>query len=102
MRRHKLSRIWDSEFPLATISSIRFSPANTPSVFNVHRYSVPLEDISLLIPQGHGASQKPAIFPIRRATVAHLVLEQFASSERCAPLVHVSTNVFRVNCGLPT
>src|SRR6266536_2787598 len=35
------------------------------TIVNLHRDSVPLEDISLLISKRYGTSQKPAVFPIR-------------------------------------
>src|SRR5882724_12787500 len=71
------------------------------AIFDLHRDSVPLEDISLLITKWHRTSQKPAVFPIRRAP-ASLILERRAGSQRRAPLLQMSINVFGVNRGLPT
>ena len=70
------------------------------TIVNLHCDSVPLEDISLLISKRHGTSQKPAVFPIRRAP-ACLIFERRAGGQRRAPLVQVSINVFGVNRGLP-
>src|SRR5436853_7604868 len=71
------------------------------TIVNLHRDSVPLEDISLLISKRYGTSQKPAVFPIRRAP-ACLILERRAGGQRRAPLLQVSINVVGVNRGLPT
>src|SRR6266478_4023861 len=34
------------------------------AVVNIDGYSVPLDDISLLVAERHGANQEPAIFPV--------------------------------------
>src|ERR1700730_1900887 len=47
------------------------------AVLNVQGYSVPLDDVSLLVAQRVRANQKPAIFSINAAQ-AHLILERFA------------------------
>src|SRR4030095_8384571 len=49
------------------------------TIVNLHRDSVPLEDISLFISKRYGTSQKPAVFPIRRAPPC-LVLEPRAGT----------------------
>src|SRR6266850_957357 len=71
------------------------------TIVNLHRDSVPLEDISLFISKRYGTSQKPAVFPIRRAP-ACLILERRAGSQRRSPLVQMPINVVGVNRGLPT
>src|ERR1700752_912332 len=71
------------------------------TIVNLHRDSVPLEDISLLISKRYGTSQKPAVFPIRRAP-ACLIFERRSGGQRRAPLLQVPINVVGVNQGLPT
>src|SRR6266542_2518386 len=66
------------------------------AIFDLHRDSVPLEDISLLITKRHRTSQKPAVFPIRRAPGC-LIFERRAGSHGPSPLVQKSINVFGVN-----
>src|SRR4030095_14949 len=71
------------------------------TIVNLHRDSVPLEDISLFISKRYGPSQKPAVFPTRRAPPC-LILERRAGSQRRAPLVQMPINAVGVNRGLPT
>src|SRR4029077_21118236 len=73
----------------------------TLTIVNLHRDSVPLEDISLLISKRHGTSQKPAVFPICRAPAVRVV-ERGAGGQRRPPLLQVSINVFGVNRAGPT
>src|SRR4030095_7100215 len=56
------------------------------TIVNLHRDSLQLEDFSLSIASRYGASQKPAVFPIRRAP-ARLILERRAGGQRRAPLL---------------
>src|SRR4030095_9450296 len=51
------------------------------TIVNLHRDSVPLEDISLLISKRNGTSQKPAVFAIRRAPPC-LILERSTGRQR--------------------
>src|SRR4029434_4842263 len=70
-------------------------------IVNLHRDSVPLEDISLFISKRYGTSQKPAVFPIRRAP-PRLIFERRAGGPRRAPLFPLLIYVFGVYRGLPT
>src|SRR2546426_11356823 len=58
--------------------------------------SVPLDNISLLIAQRHGADQEPAIFPVSAAQT-HFILVRFPSRHTRAPLFQDSWNVFGLN-----
>src|SRR5205823_6249600 len=71
------------------------------TIFNLHRDSVPLEDISLLISQRQAAVQMPTILPIRAAE-PHLILMRLAGANGRAPFAYVSLQIIGVNCGLPT
>src|SRR5438093_873353 len=71
------------------------------TIINLHHDSVPLEDISLFISKRYGTSQKPTIFPIRRAPPC-LILERRADNQHRAPLVQMPINVVEMNRNLPT
>src|SRR5438874_13608889 len=67
------------------------------AVLDIDSRSVPLDDISLLIAQRHGAHQEPAIFPVG-APQTQFILARFPDSHVRAPLFHDSREVFRMNC----
>src|SRR5438552_15797024 len=58
--------------------------------------SVPLDDVSLLIAQRHGADQEPAIFPVSAAQT-HFILGRFPSSHVHNPLFHDPWKVLWMN-----
>src|SRR5882724_10996800 len=57
------------------------------AVLDVGRRSIPLDDISELVPQRHYAQQEPPIFPVNPPQ-ARFLLERLSSRQRCAPLLH--------------
>lgn len=69
------------------------------TVFKLDRGTVPLGDPAIPIPQGHGASQKPAILSIR-SPKARFDLEEFAGSHCRGKLLRMPLQVFWVNDGL--
>src|SRR5260221_338226 len=70
-----------------------FSPLQ---VFNVSRYTVPLNEVSLLVSQRRGANQEPAIFPVSPPQ-AHFFLVRFPDRHLHEPPFYDSWNVFRMN-----
>src|SRR4030095_10635680 len=71
------------------------------TIVNLHRDSVPLENIPFSISRRNATSQKPAVFPIRRAPPC-LILERRAGSQRRAPLLQMPINVVGGNRAVPT
>src|SRR5580704_17042437 len=59
------------------------------AVLNIDGYSVPLNDVSLLVAQRRSANQEPAIFSVSPPQ-ARFILEGFSSSHVHEPLFHDS------------
>src|SRR5437763_3892051 len=66
------------------------------SILDIGTRSIPLDDLSLLIAQRHGADQKPAIFSIGAAQ-AHFIFVRFPGRHVRTPLFQDSWNVFGMN-----
>src|SRR6266481_10070797 len=66
------------------------------AIFDVSRDSIPLDDVSIFISEGHSAVQLPAILPIRTAGT-HLIFERLAGSNRFHPFTCMSLKIIRVN-----
>src|SRR6202051_363419 len=62
------------------------------AILNVGRRTVPFHDLSPLVPQRHGAAQKPPILPVGTAD-AHLLLERLTTGKAC---VHSSLNAVQI------
>ena len=73
----------------------------TFAIFNVCQGSIPLENISVLVAQGHSTDEKPTIFAVGIA-LACLILERRAGCLRRSPLAQVLIQVAGVNYELPT
>src|SRR5258706_16323605 len=58
-----------------------------PSVLNIDTRSIPLNDFSVLVEQGHLAVQHVAIFPVSPPH-AGFKLERFSASQGRAPFAH--------------
>src|ERR1700682_5788346 len=62
------------------------------AVLNIDGYSIPLQEVSLLIPQRRGANQDPAIFSVSPPQ-AHFILAGFSSGHVHEPLFHDSWTI---------
>src|ERR1700733_3289505 len=71
------------------------------AILDVGRITVPLDDLASGISERHGAIHKPTILPIPRPPKARLALKRLTASERGAPAVGMSLQVFRMNGGFP-
>src|SRR6266480_4872215 len=67
------------------------------AVLDIDSRSVPLDDISLLIAQRHGADQDPAIYPVG-APQTQFILALFPDSHVRTPLFHDPWGIFWMNC----
>src|SRR5216684_3349945 len=65
-------------------------------VLNIDGYSVPLDDVSLLVAQRRGANQEPAIFSVSPPQ-AYFILGGFPSGQVREPLFQDSWKVFGMN-----
>src|SRR5258708_4555054 len=70
------------------------------AILNVGRRTVPFLDLSSLVPQRHGAAQKPPILPVDAAD-AHLLLERFTTGKACAQSSYNSIPIFGMNSNCP-
>src|SRR5467141_1759234 len=66
------------------------------AIFDVGRDPIPLDDVSIFIPERHSAVQLPAILPIRAAGT-HLIFMRLAGSNRFHPFTCMSLKIIRVN-----
>src|SRR5687768_17740819 len=71
------------------------------ALLDVGERAVPLHDPALLVAQGHGLNEEPAVFA-RRASVARFILEWHARGQRMLPLAHVTFDVGGMNDRLPS
>src|SRR2546425_8277029 len=71
------------------------------AVFYICQNLVPPHDLAPLVPQWHGASQEPAIFPICPAAKARLDLDRLAARQRGAPRAHVCIKIVRMDGSSP-
>src|SRR5208282_3570990 len=67
------------------------------AILNIDARSIPLDDVPMLVPDRHLMVKHPAIFPVCPPHT-RFMQEGFPTGYRCAPLVHHSFDVFRMNC----
>src|SRR6201981_515623 len=72
----------------------------TLAILNVGRRTVPFHDLSSLVPQRHGAAQKPPILPVSAAD-AHLLLERLTTGKARAQSSYNSIPIFGMNSNCP-
>ena len=72
----------------------------TFGILNVGSRTVPFHDLSSLVPQRNGATQKPPILPVGAAD-AHLLLERLTTGKACAQSSYNSIPIFRMNSNCP-
>src|ERR1700751_2518835 len=70
------------------------------AILNVGRRTVPFHALPSLVPQWHGAGQKPPILPVG-APDAHLLLERITAGNARAQSSHNSIQIFGMNSTFP-
>src|SRR5437879_10250855 len=67
-----------------------------PAVLDIDGYSVPLNDVSLLVAQRWGSNHEPAILSVSPPQT-HFILRGFPSGQVSEPLFHDTWQVFGMN-----
>ncbi|XWK66844.1 hypothetical protein RBB80_25395 [Tunturiibacter gelidiferens] len=70
------------------------------AIFDVGANAVPLQNLSLLIPERYGSNNKPAEFPVG-TTEPNLILKGHACCRALAKSLKMPLEIVGVNCGLP-
>src|ERR1700692_3322902 len=67
-----------------------------PTGFNIDGYSVPLNDVALLVAERSSANQEPAVFPVSPKQT-HFVFEDFPRDRVFEPLSGDIWSIFGMN-----